>query len=679
MKSLCFLICALCSISTAFAIDGISLKLGKISATGWQAKGVVIQWHWLRSHQIGLKLNIASLNLPSLKKPLKKLSINCKRIKYNLKQISCAHAHLFINNLLSRVNFAFSYIFNSQSLQIRTQKFALAGGRVILNVKSTPKGWQAEANLNRIALDKFVKQLNSFIDFSLKHSLKGKTRLKIKLSGKTKLRHFSINGDIENFNFSNQDATQVGEKLRLNIALKGQTLTTGFQLQGNLKLKQGELLIEPAYLDIKKTQPINFKVDLAWQARHLKLNHFSYTHKKVINLQGVGDITKNKKWKINRLVIESGKTSLQALYSNYLSNLLEEDRQLIVNGAIKAKLNWQRENRHLVANLYNINIEDKQKRFGLTGIRGKIQWHSKQNHFPSHIHWTKGYFASSIQLGRSQIRANLTGKKFKLLAPWYQPIFDGAIRIEEFELEKQPKLSGILRGKLYPISFSKLTKALNGIPLQGTISGDIPLISFNDKHIEIGGQLRVRIFDGEIVIRSLCLDNLFGDNPRLKANIDINKLNLKTLTNVTKFGEMQGLLSGYIRNLHLENWKPVSFDAYFGTPVNDPMPHIISQKAVRRIAQLGGDGVVNALSRSILSFFEDFHYKKIGWGCHLEYGTCEMSGAEPASNNYYYIIKGSGLPRIDVIGYNSIVDWDVLVTRLKRLANVQNLQEPVVK
>jgi hypothetical protein len=677
VKRLCFLIYALCSVSTTFAIDSINLKLSTINAIGWQAEGVVMQWHWLRSKQIGLTLNIANLSLPSLKKPLKKISINCKAIKYSSEKIVCADANLS-TNILNKVNLSFSYIFSSQSLQIHTKKFVFAGGRVNLNVKSTLKGWQVQANLNYIALDKFLKRLNYNFDLPLKYSLKGNTRLKIKLSGKTKLRNFSIDGNIDNFNFSNKDETHVGENLRLNLAIKGQKLTTGFKLQGTLKLKHGELLIEPVYLDIKKDKPINLKVDLAWQAQHLKLHHFSYKHDKVINIQGIGEFTKNNNWVINNLIVKSDKTSLKALYSHYLSNLLEEDNQLKVNGAIQAKLNWQKENRHLVAKLYNINIEDKQKHFGLEKIRGKIQWHSNKDNFPSHIHWLKGYFASSVQLGRSQIRASLTGKRIKLLAPWYQPVSDGAIRIAEFQLEKTQKISGFLRGKLYPISFSKLTKALDGIPLQGTISGDIPLISFNDKHIEIGGHLRIHIFDGEIVIRSLSLDNFFEDIPLLKANIDVKKLNLKTLTNVTQFGEMQGLLSGYIKNLHLENWTPVFFDAYFGTPADDSMPHVISQKAVRKIAQLGGDGVVNALSRSILSFFEEFYYKRIGWGCRLENGTCEMSGTEPALNGYY-IIKGSGLPRIDVIGYNSIVDWDVLITRLKRIANVQNMQEPVVE
>lgn len=669
MKQLCFLICALCSVSTVFAIDSMNLKLGKITATGWQAEGVVIQWHWLRSHKVGLKLSIATLNLAGLKKPLKKLSINCKSIEYNLKQIACAHAHLSTDLLLG-ADLSFSYIFNSQSLQIRTKKFDLAGGRVILKIKSSPKGWQVQANLNRLAIDKFITQLNSFIDLYLIHTLKGSTRLKIKLSGKKKLRQVSIEGEIDNFNFSNPEETQVVEKMRLNLALKGQALTTGFQLQGRLKLKHGELLIDPVYLTIKKDKPIIIKVNLAWQAQHLKIHNFTYTHDKVVSLQGVGELTKNDQWIINNLVVQSGNTSLKALYSHYLYNFFEEDRQLTVNGAIQVRFNWKKDNRHLVAKLYNINLEDQQKRFGLTGIRGKLQWHNQKNHFPSHIHWSKGYFASSVKLGRSQIRASLTGKRIKLLAPWYQPIFDGAIRIEKFQLEKGKKLSGMLRGKLYPISLSKFSTALNGPPLKGTLSGNIPLISFNDKHIEIGGQLRIRIFDGDIVIRSLSLDGLFGNTPILKANIDVNKLNLKTLTDVTEFGEIQGLLSGYIKNLHLENWKPVSFDAYFATPADDPMQHIINQKAVRKISRLGGYGIVDVISGSILSFFENFHYKKIGWGCRLENGTCEMSGAEPALNGYY-IIKGSGLPRIDVIGYNRFVDWDVLITRLNRITQIK--------
>jgi hypothetical protein len=136
---------------------------------------------------------------------------------------------------------------------------------------------------------------------------------------------------------------------------------------------------------------------------------------------------------------------------------------------------------------------------------------------------------------------------------------------------------------------------------------------------------------------------------------------------MTNFGEIQGQLSGKISQLHLVNWQPLSFDAHFVTPEDNNLPRKISQKAVNSLSNLGGGGVVNVLSQGVLSFFEDFSYEKINWGCHLEQKICHLSQMEPAKDGYY-IVKGSGLPRIDVIGYNKEFSWDTLLNRLKTLA-----------
>ncbi|MEN9461378.1 MAG: hypothetical protein RIS84_1398, partial [Pseudomonadota bacterium] len=44
--------------------------------------------------------------------------------------------------------------------------------------------------------------------------------------------------------------------------------------------------------------------------------------------------------------------------------------------------------------------------------------------------------------------------------------------------------------------------------------------------------------------------------------------------------------------------------------------------------------------------------------------------------NGYYIVKGGGLPRIDVIGYNKRVNWNELLNRLKA---VTKLEKPIIK
>jgi hypothetical protein len=67
-----------------------------------------------------------------------------------------------------------------------------------------------------------------------------------------------------------------------------------------------------------------------------------------------------------------------------------------------------------------------------------------------------------------------------------------------------------------------------------------------------------------------------------------------------------------------------------------------------------------------MGFFEDFAYDALGIRCRLQDGICNMGGISKADTGYY-IVRGRGLPRIDVIGYASRVDWARLVEQLKAI------------
>jgi len=85
--------------------------------------------------------------------------------------------------------------------------------------------------------------------------------------------------------------------------------------------------------------------------------------------------------------------------------------------------------------------------------------------------------------------------------------------------------------------------------------------------------------------------------------------------------------------------------------------------------------MAGALSRSFMRFFEDFGYDKLGFTCILRDGVCQMSGVED-TNQGYYLVKGGGIPRIDVIGHNKNTDWNVL---LDRLANIATSGSPTIQ
>ncbi len=109
----------------------------------------------------------------------------------------------------------------------------------------------------------------------------------------------------------------------------------------------------------------------------------------------------------------------------------------------------------------------------------------------------------------------------------------------------------------------------------------------------------------------------------------------------------------------------VSFDArLFSTP-DDESKKLISAKAITSISNVGGGGstVTAALQSGVLKFFDDYRYDRIGIACRLENEVCTMSGIEPAGMGYY-LVKGRGVPRIDIIGNQGRVAWPQLMAQI---------------
>ena len=134
-------------------------------------------------------------------------------------------------------------------------------------------------------------------------------------------------------------------------------------------------------------------------------------------------------------------------------------------------------------------------------------------------------------------------------------------------------------------------------------------------------------------------------------------------------------MSGRIHDLQFVSWAPVKFDAWFGTPEKDHSRHRISQTAVDNLMQVG-NGASNVLSKSFLKIFDSFGYDKLGLGCKLHNNICKMRGVHgvrPANKQGFYIVKGSGLPRIDIVGFTDDVSWSVLTARLKRVVSTKEV------
>jgi hypothetical protein len=189
------------------------------------------------------------------------------------------------------------------------------------------------------------------------------------------------------------------------------------------------------------------------------------------------------------------------------------------------------------------------------------------------------------------------------------------------------------------------------------------------------GALRINAFDGTISATGVEMIEPFGRAPRLHANVDMKRLDLELLTRTFDFGTITGRADASVQGLELVNWQPSRFDLRIQSSAGT-YPKRISQRAVQNISALGGAGAAAAIQRSLLRFFDQFGYERLGLSCRLANGVCEMDGIEKAPQGYV-IVKGGGIPAISVIGYNRTVNWRELVDRLQRITS-ENVK-PVVK
>jgi hypothetical protein len=321
--------------------------------------------------------------------------------------------------------------------------------------------------------------------------------------------------------------------------------------------------------------------------------------------------------------------------------------------------------------LDNLNLDDRGGRFAIYGLRGTLNWSTDEGQLPaaSQLRWDSGT-AYNITVGGGEANMQLGDNDFEMLAPLRIATMGGALLVNQLALHDfgSDAATGTLDAELEPIQLGQLTGAFGWPAFSGTLSGRLPLLQLAENTITVGGKLSARAFDGTIELSELRIEQPFGRVPKMQGELTFRDLDLQRVTEAFSFGLIQGRLSGDVAGLELQSWRPVAMDMNFYTPPDDNTQHRISQRAVENLANVGGGGAAAVLSTGFLRFFEVFAYDRIGLRCLLRNGACAMSGAGQAKagpqGQGYYIVKGRGIPRIDVVGYRDTVSWSRLVQQL---------------
>ncbi len=670
-----------------WAVSDLGMHIGRLEGDDWRVQGVRIGLHLLPEAEVALDLEAQQVELIALGETLRGVRFHCRRGTLSKSRFDCQEgdlraAHPLLGASAFPVNGSWDWA--TGEFAIGAPELPLASGQIALQIAGgRGTDWSLAAQATGVDLQALALGLARHAayakDWQAQGNLGGSLDLEYAAGRGMTLRW---NLELGNAGFSAPDGAFVGEGLQ--VRAKGRLQPPGAAWTGQvaLDLERGAMLTPWVFLSAASA-PLHAESTFAYDPGRdlLDIDKLHYVHHGIIEWRASARLgLAPGRAVVERLQLRTAPTDPNALYAEYMQPLLAETLfdALHWSGSVELHLEHAETSRAelvlrdlSVAALSSSPAGDGgpgRRPFELQGAAGRLVWTQGGEPEISELTWEAGKLLERVPVGPARLRLRLADDSAVLLEDTSIPLFDGQLLVDEFSLHGS-EASGnrlVFQGIVTPISMAEVSAALDWPPLSGALSGVIPSVSYQQGVLQVDGNLLIRIFEGDVVVRNLRLDDLLGVWPVMKADVELKNLDLQTLTGTFSFGKITGRLEGRVDKLRLENWAPVAFDARFATPADDDSKHRISQKAVDNISDLGGAGVSGALSRTFLRSFEEFGYRRLGISCRLEKGVCEMDGIKPAAQGYY-LVEGAGLPRIDILGFNRHTDWKVLVEQFDEI------------
>lgn len=664
MRALCVFV--LCWPALAVAVERTALKIESIEGEGWALERLSLEADLPPEGAGRAQLTIAEIRLPAPIGTLKAVTVDCGRFELRSAAVSCADGHLRASTPHLADHAAaltFTYRPDAGSIEWTVLKFPLWGGQLKLDGKLKAEGWEVQGSG---VLD--AQRVLPLLAASGAPKLSGGGKLDMRLSvrggpgiaGKVTLTSTALNLNDAAGRYA---AEQLNTKLELEFQPKG----NAWKFAAEVKVSAGQAYIEPLFLDAAKTG-LTIQTAGLYAKPALKLEQIVIRQTGALQASGTAELTLGDKLQVNRAQAELHSVTFPSAYQTWLQPFLSGGSfaNLETAGTLSGRLHIRDSALDQAQlKLKQLFVHDPQERYSMDALNGELHWARTGDVPATTLRWQGGN-AHRLPFGGSELRVALGGMDARLLAPLRLPLLDGALVIGTFSGTAMgtPEMKLDFDGSLEPIDLAALSTALGWPVFGGKLAGELPRLTYKKEVLTLGGTLHAEVFGGRVELEKFYLKDPFSRVPRLGANLRARNLDLEPFTQAFSFGKIEGRLNADVDKLRLQNWKPLSFSARLYTPEDDKSRHRISQRAVDHLASIGSGGATNVLSGTMLRFFKEFRYDRLGLGCEMTGGVCRMTGIEDHPKGGYYIVKGSGVPRIDVVGFVNQVAWETLVEQL---------------
>lgn len=464
--------------------------------------------------------------------------------------------------------------------------------------------------------------------------------------------------------FSDAEGLHAADKLSGKVSLSAHEQAGGWRWQGIFDWQQGELFWQPFYFaDGHK----RFEIHGFYRQPYLDIEQAT------LSLPGVGILHSQSRVNLvskqfESLKVDASDVDFNGVYHAFIQPLIPNSAFGHLN--VTGKADWSFEARGLQPLKFHLHIvdaslEDQRGKFGFSHLSANIPWDYEQ---PTQI--AMGYQSGhilKIPLGATSWWAEVN--RYSITSPSMKlPILDGMLDFQDISAAWiNQSMVWHVKMDMQPISMSKFSQALDWPTMRGQITGAVPLITYANHELRMNGDMQFKLFNGMVGMSDLDIDDPLGAVPKMHANFTMRDIDLGEITRTFNFGSITGKLEGDIKDLRLQNWKPVYMDAVIQT-ADGPFEKKISQRAVENITALGGEGTAAALQRTFLRFFKEFGYEKIGLRCELRGDICKMGGVEAIPGGFV-IVKGKGAPSVNVNGYTQYASWKDVLNRMQRVTD----------
>lgn len=646
---------------------GLSLSTARLTGVGWQLEGLQLQLSSDAPGRYRLAARIDHLTLPIGQ--WRGLVVRCADLQLDGTGYQCPSLTVTAEDAQGpqQLQGRLSYL-DADHWSLQLSGIRLAGGRWQLQA-SGRDGWDVQLTGQGIALAKLLALIPQakLPPWDWQGGLA--MRLALRGQGSTPAR-VSLRADLTQGRWASPDGLQAGQDLAGRLTLDATHQGGAWRGQLSSAWNGGQVYTDPMFAELGK-HPLHLASALVWQVDRgqLSLDKLDLRLGKLLSASGGVRLSLD-----NPAAADASLALTLPDLGGAYPVLLQP---LLYGGALDALQMAGRATLMLTLAggvpteasvvLDTVHLDDQRGRFGVSNLDGKLHWRTGSTPPDSRLSWRSGHLYR-MDFGAATTRLRLQDKGVTLLDPLVLPMLDGTLRIPSLVARDLGGTATTWRTSLQAqaLSLPRLSQALGWPILSGDLSVQIPEVHYADGLLALDGELTAKAFDGTVRVTGLQLRDPLSPAPALRAEASLHGLDLERVTRVFDFGRITGRLEGRIDGLQLVGWQPVAFNALLKSPADDDLPHRISQRAVENLTALGNNGAV-ALSGTFLRVFESFRYDRLMLKVDLAGQRAVLDGI-PHKDGGYYLVKGAGLPRIDVIGRNRNVAWRDLVERLRHIS-----------